>query len=711
MKVLSQKRRLISLKTESKFKLIIAEKPDAARRIAAALGQKIISNPKRGELPLYEVARNGERIKIMAALGHLYTLKQSGKGWDYPVFDVEWVPKYEAEKSAGNTRPFIERFQELSRSTDSFIVATDYDIEGETIAYCILKYACGDEALRKAQRMKFSTLTDQELTEAYEHLLPQIDFRMAEAGETRHKVDWLFGINISRALILAVKRSTGRYRTLSTGRVQGPTLAFIANRENAIRSFVPTPYWAINAKTEIEGRTFILEYSKDRIPTRNEAEQIITKCRGKDGVVKEIDKKHTRNLPPYPFDLGALQTEAYRLFGLTPSRTLSVAERLYLAALISYPRTSSQKIPASLDPRRILESISRISSYQPLAAELLRKEKLIPHQGKKEDPAHPPITPTGVLPTRGGLTGPEEKIYDLVVRRFMSIYGDPAVSESAKVTMEIGDEVFYLRGRRIIEKGWLKFYGPYFKSDEILLPEIREGQILEITECTAEEKHTSPPPRYNPSTLLELMEEQEIGTKATRAEIIDTLSRRGYVTGEHITITDLGFAVVDVLRKYASQVLSVEMTRDLEQDMEKIQSGKLKKEEVLSTAIDFLRPVLEKFKATEKAIGTELYEALQSVIRKSVAIGICPVCKTGELMIIRSRKTGKRFIGCTSFRNGTCSFSAPVPQTGVIQTTEKKCQICGFPIIVVRMKGKRPWQLCINNKCEGKSKLKAKAAE
>jgi DNA topoisomerase-1 len=702
-------RRPISLRTESKFKLIIAEKPDAARRIAAALGQKIISNPKRGELPLYEVARNGERIKIMAALGHLYTLKQSGKGWDYPVFDVGWVPKYEAEKSAENTRPFIERFQELSLDTDSFIVATDYDIEGETIAYCILKYACGDEALRKAKRMKFSTLTDQELTEAYEHPLPQIDFRMTDAGETRHKIDWLFGINISRALILAVKRSTGRYRTLSTGRVQGPTLTFIANRENAIRSFIPTPYWAINAKTEIEGRTFALEYSKDRISTWNEAEQITTRCQCKDGVVKEIDKKQTRNPPPYPFDLGALQTEAYQLFRFTPSRTLSIAERLYLAALISYPRTSSQKIPASLDPKRILESIRRIPNYQSLAAELLRKEKLIPNQGKKDDPAHPPITPTGVLPARGRLTGPEEKIYDLVVRRFMSIYGDPAENESAKITIEIGDEIFYLRGRRVIEKGWLKFYGPYFKSDEILLPDIREGQILKITECTSEEKHTSPPPRYNPSTLLKLMEEQEIGTKATRAEIIDTLSQRGYVTGEHITITDLGLAVVDVLGKYASQVLSVEMTRDLEQDIEGIQSGKLKKEEVLSTAVDFLKPILEKFKATEKTIGTELDEALQSVIRKSATIGICPVCKTGELMIIRSRKSGKRFIGCTSYRNGKCNFSAPIPQTGVLQPTEKKCQVCGFPIIAVKIRGRRPWQLCVNPKCEGKSKLKAKA--
>lgn len=690
---------------EDKFKLIIAEKPDAARRIAAALGQKMMSSPKRGQLPLYEVERNGHRLKIMAALGHLYTLRQSGKGWDYPVSDMKWVPKYEAQKSAQGNRAFIERFQELSHGTESFIVATDFDVEGETIAYCILKYACGNDALTTAQRMKFSTLTDKELVEAYEHPFPRVNFRMAEAGETRHKVDWLFGINISRALILALKRGTGRYRTLSTGRVQGPTLTFIADREIAIRSFVPTPYWRINARTEIEARPYPLEFSKSRIPTRNEAEQIVKRCRDMEGIVCKIEKKQNITPPPYPFDLGSLQTEAYRLFHFTPSRTLSIAERLYLAALISYPRTDSQKIPPSLDSRNILVSLSKIPNYHSLAEELLKKEKLIPNQGRKEDPAHPPVTPTGVLPTPGELTGPEEKIFDLVVRRFMSIYGSPATNESIKANVVIGEEIFLLRGRRIIEKAWIRFYEPYFKSDEILLPNITEGEILRCIECAAEEKYTNPLPRYNPSTLLSLMEEQGIGTKATRAEIIDTLIQRGYITGERIRISNLGFAVINILRRYLPQVLSVEMTRSLEQDMGRIQSGELKEDEVLSRVIGFLKPVLQQFKTTETTIGKELHYALQKSTKESLIIGACPACKTGELTIIRSRKTGKRFIGCTNYRNGTCTFSAPLPQSGVIQTTEKRCQICGSPTVMVRFRSKKLWRLCVNTKCE--SKLKA----
>jgi DNA topoisomerase-1 len=698
------------LKSDTKFKLIIAEKPDAAKRIAAALGQRTIDKSERRGLPLYEVERKGERLKIMAALGHLYTLKQSGKGWDYPTLEMEWVPKHEAQKSAEGSRAFIEKFQELSQGTQSFIVATDFDIEGETIAYCILKYACGDEALAKAQRMKFSTLTDKELIEAYEHLLPQVDLRMAEAGETRHKVDWLFGINMSRALILALKHGTGKYKALSAGRVQGPTLAFLADREIAIRSFVPTTYWKINAKTELERRPYPLEYSKDQIPTRDEAEQIANKCRGKDGTITEIKKKLNTNSPPYPFDLGSLQTEAYRLFNFTPKKTLSIAERLYLSALISYPRTGSQRIPPSLDSRSILKSLSRIPSYRTLAEELLKKEKLTPHQGPKDDPAHPPITPTGVLPASGALTKQEEKIFDLVVRRFMSVYGDQSTTESISATLKIGEDIFHLRGRRIIEKGWLRFYERYFKSNEILLPPLKEDQILQCTECFVEEKHTNPLPRYNPSTLLSLMEDEGIGTKATRAEIIDTLSQRGYITGDQINVTDLGFAVVDILRKYLPEVLSVKMTRSLEQDMEKIRSGESKEEEVLSRVTGFLTPVLQEFKRTEATIGRELHDALQKSAKKPFIIGTCPACKTGELTIVRSKKTGKRFIGCSNFRNATCSFSAPIPQSGVIQTTEKKCNICGSPTIIVRFRGRRPWRLCVNTKCESKSNARSQVS-
>jgi DNA topoisomerase-1 len=696
------------MERSSSFKLILAEKPDAAKRIADALGQKIIRYPKRGEMPVYDITRNGYRIKVMAAVGHLYTLRQSGKGWDYPVNRMEWAPRFEVEKNAGYTKAFIDKFRELSIEAESHIVATDYDVEGETIAYCILKYACREDALSQAQRMKFSTLTSRELIEAYEHPMTHIDFRMAEAGETRHKVDWLFGINISRALILAAKRVTGRYYAISAGRVQAPTLAFVANREASIRSFVPTPYWVIRAEAEIAGQIYPLKYLKDRIPTKYEAERIANECNGKEGLITKITRKETRNPPPYPFDLGSLQTEAYRLFSYTPSTTLTIAERLYLLALISYPRTNSQKIPSSLSPRLILEPLTQIPDYRLLAIELLRKEFLTPSQGIKDDPAHPPITPTGMLPPMNGLAQPEGRIYDLVVRRFMSVYGDPAVTQNTIGTVDINGSTFYLRAQRTLEKGWLKFYGNLLRREETAPPVIEEGQVLKGILVTSEEMFTKPPPRYNPSTLLRLMEQQEIGTKATRAEIIDTLSKRGYVAGDNIKITDLGSAVMSVLQKCSAEILSVEMTRRLERDMERIQSGETRGDEVTSKATDFLHPVLQRFKAAEATIGATLAEGLRESMRKSKIIGACPVCKTGELEIIRSKRTGKRFIGCTNYKTGKCVFSAPIPQSGIIQPTQKKCQSCGFPLVVIRIRGKRQWRLCINNRCDTKLRNKRK---
>jgi DNA topoisomerase-1 len=486
-------------------------------------------------------------------------------------------------------------------------------------------------------------------------------------------------------------------------------LAFIADKESAIRSFVPTPYWVISAKAEIGGQTYPLAYSKEKIATKSEAQQVLSNCLNKKGIIRKIDRSQNRRSPPYPLDLGSLQAEAYRFAGYTPSKTLSVAERLYLAALISYPRTSSQKMPASVEPRNILKQLARIKKYEPLAALLLGRERLVPTQGTKEDPAHPPITPTGALPPENGLSEPESKIFDLVVRRFMSVYADPAISETLRATVEIDGEFFYLKGSRTIERGWLRFYDPYLRDEETLLPELHVEQIIEDIKEDIEERFTKPPPRYNPSTLLKLMEEQEIGTKATRAEIIDTLNRRGYVTGDRVTITGLGFAVVDVLRNNSPEILSVDTTRQLEVDMERIQFGETRGDDVISRTISFLDPLLGKFKAKQNEIGISIDEALRESFKESRTLGSCPVCKTGELVVVRSRKTGKRFIGCTNYRTGECRYSAPIPQSGTLQVTERRCHSCGFPIIIIRLKGRRPWQLCFNLNCKKKARNKGKS--
>jgi len=680
--------------------LIIAEKPDAALRIAQALDDN--GKPKKTvkkKVPYFEAKRANAKIVVVPALGHLYTITQeSGERDHYPVFNFKWAPRHMAERGAKQIEVWINTISELDKNANGFVNACDYDIEGSLIGYMILKYAC-DNRENDAKRMKYSTLTKKELQRAYQDLMPHLDFPLVTAGRTRHEVDWLYGINLSRALTLAAKNWSKKYVILSTGRVQGPTLRFLVDREKEIRSYVPIPFWTIKASIELNGTSYEVQFEKERIETEAEADKIVEACNGKMGEVKDIEFKEFRQMPPVPFDISGLQSESYRLFGFIPSRTLGIAERLYLATLISYPRTSSQKLPPVINYHEIFASLSQDKTYKLLISELATKGELKPNEGEKEDPAHPAIYPTGALPEKP-LEAGEQKIFDLVVRRFVAVFGEPALKQTVKITLNINGYTFYLHGRRVLKEGWLKCYAPYVKSDEVVLPSIEKGQKILFKEVAREDRFTSPPPRYNPSSLLKLMEDQAIGTKATRAEIIDTLYNRNYVQDERMLVTDLGFYVTDILEKYCGKIVSVDLTRELEERMEKIEVGKEERENVLDDAISRLKPILEEFKSREKEIGEELSEAIRRARMQEITVGSCPICRTGKLLILRSRKTRKQFIGCSNYFNKICKTGFPLPQKALVKPLRKSCPRCQWPMVLVKIYGRRrPWNLCFNPDC------------
>jgi DNA topoisomerase-1 len=592
----------------------------------------------------------------------------------------------------------------LARDADAFIDACDYDIEGSIIGYYILKYACGNKE-NVSKRMKYSTLTDEELEKSYAELLPHLDFALIEAGRARHEVDWLYGINLSRALTIAAKKWSGKYATLSTGRVQGPTLKFLAMRERSIRSHIPTPYWEIKATVDIDGKRLEAEYEKKPIETKKEAETVLGACKGKDGTVDKIEVKQFQQSPPLPFDLGTLQGEAYRVFGYAPRRTSNIAQRLYLDALISYPRTSSQKLPQTINYEAILKNLNGIPRYSELTAELLAKPELTPREGKKEDSAHPAIYPTGKKPERA-LDNSERNVFDLIARRFMAVFNEPAIRQSMKACINVNGHRFYLSGRQILKEGWLRFYKPYVSSEEVTLPSIQEGQTINVKKVIAEDKFTKPPPRYNPRSILRKMEKTEIGTKATRADIIQTLYDRKYVRDERIIVTDLGFEILEVLEKYCPTVVSIKLTKELEEKMDKIQANSEKRENVLVDVVEILTPVVEKLKEKEQIIGEQLSNAVRNAKLNERTIGTCPICKTGKLTILYSQRTGKRFIGCTNYFKGLCKTSFPLPQRGTTKPLKMNCRGCGWPTIYVRIKGRRPWTLCFNPDCPLKEERK-----
>jgi DNA topoisomerase-1 len=686
--------------------LIIAEKPDAAKRIAIALDSE--GTPIRetdSGVPFFVATRDdGREIVVASALGHLYTVAGVKKGeWCYPIFDYQWVPRWVAEKSASKLRVWVNVLAKLAENAVEFVDACDYDIEGSIIGYSILKYACGGKE-KVAKRMKYSTLTSEELEKSFTNLLSHIDFGLVEAGLARHEVDWLYGINLSRALTLAVKNSSGMYTTLSTGRVQGPILKYLEMREKNIQVFVPIPFWSITAKIGIDEYIFDLEYEKKVIETKAEANEVAAACNVEEGIIGKIDVREFEQKPPVPFDLGTLQREAYNLFKYTPIQTSKIAQHLYVGALISYPRTSSQKLPQSIGYHAILRKLGKSAVYQKLVQKLLAKTILKPNEGTKFDLAHPSIYPTGNLPEKA-LDASEKNVYDLIVRRFLAVFGEPALKQSVKVSVNINQNMFFMTGYRTLKECWMEYYKPYIRSKNTLLPPLFENKKVTVKNITLKDNFTKPPARYNPQSLLRKMEKEDIGTKATRAIAIQTLYTRKYLEGEqNMTITDLGFEVTEVLRNYCPSIVSSKMTRKLEEKMEQIQLKQNTKQDVLADTIKDLKIVTSTLKHNQLEIGTQLGQKVRQLQLGKRTIGNCPNCQTGKLVIIRSKKTGKRFVGCTNFFEDTCNTSFPLPQTGAIKPLAKVCKSCGYPVIKVLINSKHPWSLCLNSNCSAKEK-------
>ncbi|AEK72640.1 DNA topoisomerase I [Thermococcus sp. 4557] len=708
--------------------LIIAEKPNVARKIAYALAEGKPVRKTIGKVGYYEFTRDGKRIIVAPAVGHLFSLAPKVKTYGYPIFDIEWVPVYVAEKGKSYAKDYIKALATLAKRADEFVVACDYDTEGEVIGYTALKYACGIDPSR-AKRMKFSALTKKDLLKAWYNLEPTINFGMADAGIARHVLDWYWGVNLSRALTSAIKRASGKWQVLSTGRVQGPTLKFLVDREKEIQNFKPTPYWVIKMLLEKNGEQYTAVYEKERILDEDEAKRIVEEAKKGPAFVEKVEVKQQKRNPPVPFDLGTLQREAYSAFGYSPKKTLELAQKLYERGLTSYPRTSSQKLPKNLNFRPILQNLAKLPEYKPFAHELLGKERLKPVEGKKEDPAHPAIYPTGELPKPGDLTKDEQNLYDLIVRRFLALFMEPAVREIMKVVINSNSHRFILGGARTVKEGWLKVYGKYVKFDEVILPAFKEGEPVKVIQIKREKKKTKPPARYSPAAVIKRMEDLGIGTKATRAQILETLYSRGYIEGKRkIKVTPLGMRVVEALEKNVPDIVSVELTKAFEEKMAEIMAGKADREDVIEESKNQLIKILKVFKEKELDIGKMLMETTgtgattsktaarkagavkelsgeeEKAVKKAVdggerrkeplVLGKCPKCG-GDLVVRYNRKTGKRFVGCSNWPK--CNVTYPLLQRGEIIPTDKTC--CGgAPVVKIREKG-REYEICVDMNC------------
>ncbi|MBL7206493.1 MAG: DNA topoisomerase I [Candidatus Aenigmarchaeota archaeon] len=488
------------------YTLILAEKPSAAQKIAYALSE---TEPKKigKSVPSFKIQRGGKEMVVAPAVGHLFILDTKEKGkWTYPVFDIEWKTTYN-QKGSFWAKKYFTNIQKLAKDADSFISATDYDTEGSVIAFNVLRFICG---VKDGKRMKFSTLTKPDLVKAFENASDHLDFGQTEAGLTRHYLDFYWGINLTRAMTNALK-DAGGFHIVSSGRVQSPTLKILVDRQKEIEKFVPVPYWEILLHGLVNAKKIEALYEKKKLWDKDEAHNIFEKCKGKNGKVVKVEKKEYKQNPPVPFDLTTLQRDAYNNFKFSPKQTLDIAQGLYLLALISYPRTSSQKLPASIGLKKILQNLGKQKDYKELSEKLLSKPKLWPNEGKRTDPAHPSVFPTGNIPKT--LNPYQKKLYDLIVKRFLSVFADPALRETNTVKIDVNSEIFVANGVRTIQANWMEFYQPYTFFKEKILPEINEGDMVLVEKLDMVDKETQPPGRYSQASVLKEMEKLNLGTK------------------------------------------------------------------------------------------------------------------------------------------------------------------------------------------------------
>jgi DNA topoisomerase-1 len=650
--------------------LIITEKHDTAKRIAAILSEK---KPKKERINGVDTYKYDETA-VIGLSGHIVEV-------DFPKEYNNWQKTDLKELIHANihTSPthanIVTALRKLGKEAKLLTIATDYDREGELIGVEALKIIQKINPDVPADRVHYSTITQAEIKQAFASPT-KIDFNLAAAGESRQVIDLVWGAVLTRFVSLSSGRLGDKF--LSVGRVQSPTLAILVNREKERDIFVPVPYWEIFAILA-NGGEFEAQHKKGRFLDKAEAEAVHAKL-GKTGIVKSIEAGKRSEKTPTPFNTTEFLRAASAI-GVSPANAMRIAEYLYVNGFISYPRTDNTVYPATLDTKGIIESLLNTEFHE--YAQKLLKGNLTPTRGKKETTDHPPIHPATPV-KRSELREDEWKIYELVVRRFFATFAGETRWETMAVTVAICGEDFGANGARMIDPGW-RWYYSYNVPEDRLLPQLKEGQVLTVKETNLVGKETQPPSRYGQGHLIKIMEDLGLGTKSTRHEIISKLYSRAYVVGNPLQPTRTAYAVIEALEKYANTITKPEMTSKLEKDMDEISEGKIKEDFVIQESREMLGGVFKDMDKNKELIS----ESLRNGLYEDRIIGTCKKCSS-DLIIRKSRK-GSRFIGCSGYPK--CDFSLPLPKSGQIVVTDKQCEQHGLYFIKIVTKGKRPWDI------------------
>jgi DNA topoisomerase I len=668
------------------MKLVICEKNIAARRIAYILSGGQVKNSHLGTIPVYSFIKNNEPWNVIGLKGHIINL-------DYPSGFNQWtkIPPHELIEVEPlknvSEKGIASALKTLVKDTPSLIVATDFDREGELIGVEVVNLLRSyNPALNQIKRARYSAITPYEINTAFDNLT-EVDYNLSNAGEARQVIDLVWGAVLTRFISLTSRRLGRDF--LSIGRVQSPTLALLVEREKEIKSFIPKPYWVLLAQMKKDKP---VDSTHEHGVFREEplAQELYDKIKdSKEALVKEVKKIVANESPPAPFNTTTfIQAASY--LGFSAAKAMSIAEELYMMGLTSYPRTDNTVYPPSLNINGILQKLST-ANFSKEVKEIQTNGRGYPTRGKQQTTDHPPIHPVDAPSKKLGADLAE--IYELICRRFFATLAKDAISETTDVWFDISGEKFITSGYRIVEANWRHLY-PYFKEKKKQLPELLEGEILEIVKIVMKKDSTKPPQRYTQGALIAKMEQLSLGTKSTRHEIISKLYGRKYVMGGTPVPTSTAIAVVDALIN--CDVVKPKMTAELEADMNDIAEGKKTLKETVRESRLMLTKVMEELEPEKEKIK----ENINNAVKAQNTIGPCPKC--GKSLMVRLSKKGKRFVGCSGYPD--CKNTYSLPQQGGLTMTTKLCDTCNTPVVQVKMKGRGTWDLCINPDCPKKKK-------
>jgi len=601
--------------------LIIAEKPSVARDLARVLGKF------KHEKDFYE----NDRYVISSAVGHVVEMVPPEgaevKRGKWKLENLPVLPDHFDLVPKEKTKDRLYLLKKLAERPDvtEIINACDAGREGELIFRNTMRWIGGKKPTR---RLWLQSMTTDSIRAGFERLRSEQEMRpLADAARSRAESDWLVGINATRALTSFNSRSGG-FQMTAAGRVQTPTLAILAGREEKIRGFKPRPYFEVHAEFGVEagnypGRWFDENFKKngeedaraERIWDREQAAAIEAKCKGKIGIVTE-EKKPSSQLSPLLYDLTTLQREANNRFGLPARRTLQLAQALYEKhKVLTYPRTDSRYLPEDnlAQVRKVMSTFGDPTlarhAKKALSNDWVKPTKRVFNNAKVSD--HHAIIPTGASPAH--LDEFERKIFDMVARRTIAVFYPAAQFEVTTRITRVEGEPFKTDGKIIVDPGWLAVYGKEAngEDDQAVVP-VSPNEPAKVLAVEIKENETKPPARFTEATLLSAMEgagklvedeelreamrERGLGTPATRSQIIEGLIHDGYIErkGKELIVTAKGLSLITLLRNLHTDVLCTpEMTGEWESRLKQMAHGKLDRKHFMEDIRDLTRQIVE----------------------------------------------------------------------------------------------------------------------